>query len=190
MSMASDGPDGVEERPEVAVDVISDAVTELRVCEQFDSFYRRELPALVALARSLSGSAYADDIAQEAMLAAFRRWDAVSRLDVPAAWVRRVCANRAVSVLRRRAVEGRGLLRLAQRDRGEPLDDGSAEFWTEVRRLPRRQAQVVALHYIYQLSVTEVAGTLGCAEGTVKSHLFRARATLAARLSEPTEGIS
>ena len=100
----------------------ADAVVELRVAEEFDVFYRREMPALVAFARSLSGSASADDIAQDAMLAAYRRWDTVSRMDVPVAWVRRVCANRAISTLRRRAVEVRGLHRLLlQREPGEPL---------------------------------------------------------------------
>ena len=40
----------------------------------FDDFYRAELPRLVALARALCGAATADDVAQEAMLAAYRRW--------------------------------------------------------------------------------------------------------------------
>jgi RNA polymerase sigma-70 factor, ECF subfamily len=165
----------------------TDAVVELRVAESFDAFYRRELPALVAFARSLSGSAAADDIAQDAMLAAYRRWDHVSRLDLPVAWVRRVCANRAVSVLRRRAVEVRGLRRLlTQREPvGEPLPDEHEAFWAQVRQLPHRQAQVIALHYVYDLGVAEIALTLGCAEGTVKSHLFRGRATLASRLGQP-----
>lgn len=190
MTRAVEGPNGVEDRPDVVASDVGAAVTELRVTEGFDTFFRREMPALVAFARSLSGSASADDIAQEAMLAAYRRWDAVSRMDVPAAWVRRVCANRAVSTLRRRAVEARGLLRLVQNDRGEPLREEYEDFWSEVRRLPRRQAQVIALHYVYDLGVAEIAQTLGCAEGTVKSHLFRARATLAGRLGEPTEGHS
>jgi RNA polymerase sigma-70 factor (ECF subfamily) len=56
-------------------------------------------------------------------------------------------------------------------------------FWAEVRRLPRRQAQAVALHYIYDLGVAEIASTLGCAEGTVKVHLSRGRAALGSRLN-------
>ena len=191
MTKAVEEPQGVEAlRDDVPDDLPGgrpDHVDELRVAERFDTFYRREMPALVAFARSLSGSASADDIAQDAMLAAYRRWDAVSQMDVPAAWVRRVCANRSVSTFRRRTVEARGLLRLAGRDRGEPLLDEYEEFWTEVRQLPRRQAQVIALHYVYDLGVAEIARTLGCAEGTVKSHLFRGRTALADRLGERTE---
>jgi RNA polymerase sigma-70 factor, ECF subfamily len=44
---------------------------------------------------------------------------------------------------------------------------------------------VVALHYIYDLDVAGIAATLGCAQGTVKAHLFRARAALAKRLNQP-----
>jgi RNA polymerase sigma-70 factor, ECF subfamily len=160
-------------------------VFELEPAPSFDAFYRRELPGLLALARALSGSASADDIAQEAMLVAYRHWDTVSTLDVPAAWVRRVCANRCVSTLRRRAVESRALLRLGSRREASPgLSETHEEFWAEVRRLPRRQAQVIALHYIYDLGVAEVASTLGCAEGTVKVHLFRARSVLAERIAQ------
>ena len=157
-------------------------VFEVRRAETFEAFYRREMPALVAFAAALSGSACAEDIAQETMLAAYRRWEAVSGLDAPAAWVRRVCANRCVSALRRRSVEARSVLRLGSR-RGEPpaIVEDHEQFWSEVRQLPRRQAQVIGLYYIYDLSVLEIAATLGCAQGTVKSHLSRARAALAGR---------
>ena len=160
--------------------------------ETFDAFYRRELPDLVAFAAALAGPAAADDIAQDAMLVAYRRWDTVSVMDVPAAWVRRVCANRAVSSLRRRGVEVRALLRLSARrpDEPPPLDGDAAAFWGEVRRLPRRQAQAVALFYVYDLGVAEIARTLGCAEGTVKVHLSRGRAALADRLGSTVEGDS
>lgn len=166
----------------------SDAVFDHAPVETFDVFYARELPGLVAFAGALSGSACAEDIAQEAMLAAYRRWDVVSRFDVPTAWVRRVCANRAVSTLRRRAVETRALLRLgSRRDVGESMDGEHAAFWAEVRRLPRRQAQVIALHYLYDLGVAEIAATLACAEGTVKVHLSRGRTALALRFDRPSE---
>jgi RNA polymerase sigma factor (sigma-70 family) len=181
---------GAELRPSAVVelDVVELGVVELGVVEPFDVFYRRELPRLVAFAAALSGSSSADDIAQEAMLAAYRRWDVVARLDLPAAWVRRVCANRAVSVLRQRAVEARALLRLgSRRPAAEPLAHEHETFWAEVRQLPRRQAQVIALHYIYDLGVAEVAATLGCAEGTVKVHLSRGRAALALRLDPSAE---
>ena len=163
-------------------------VVELASAETFDSFYLRELPGLVLLARALTGSAYADDVAQEAMLEAYRRWDDVRGFESPTGWVRRVCANKAVSGLRRREVEARALLRWrAQRPMPVAMPGDAEEFWCQVRRLPKRQAQSVALFYLYDLSVSEVAATLGCSQGSVKVHLSRGRAALAARLGESAE---
>ena len=50
-----------------------------------------------------------------------------------------------------------------------------ADFWRAVRSLPRRQAQAIALYYLEDLSVAEVARVLGTAEGTVRKHLFEGR---------------
>ena len=126
----------------------------------FDAFYRTELPRLVALARALCGSTLAEDVAQEAMLAAYRKWRQVSDLQHPAGWVRRTCAN------------------LASRPEAAPLDTSDEEFWEAVHRLPSRQAQAVALRYVYELDIAEIAETLEISEGSVKQHLSRARARL------------
>lgn len=157
--------------------------------ESFEAFYAREYRALVAFAYALTGSrTHAEEIAQEAMLTAYRRWDEVGRLDVPHAWVRRTCANMATSLVRRRIVEARGLLTLrSRRPEVAELDAEDTWFWTEVRRLPRRQAQCIALTYVYGCSVAEVANVLGCSAGTIKSHLARGRQKLAARLDEQAE---
>lgn len=159
---------------------------DLPFAESFDVFYVREFPRLVALAHALTGSrTHAEDIAQEAMLACYRRWDEVRTLDLPAAWVRRVCSNLATSHVRRRIVEARALLRLGSRPVAvAELDADDGEFWAAVRRLPRRQAQCIALSYVYGASVAEAAAVLGCAEGTVKVHLSRGRARLAEALGE------
>ena len=60
------------------------------------------------------------------------------------------------------------------------VDD--TEFWRAVRSLPRRQAQVIALHYLEDRSVLEVAKILEIAEGTVKKHLHDGRLALVRRL--------
>lgn len=144
----------------------------------FDDFYRTELPRLVALARGLCPPSLAEDVAQEAMLVAYRKWRTVADLDRPDLWVRRVCANLAVSSFRRRMVEVRALARLAGRREPEPLSDATEELWAAVRGLPRRQAQSAALRFVYDLPIADIAVVLGCSEGTVKQHLSRARAAI------------
>ena len=154
--------------------------------EPFDSFYRREIRRFVGLAYALSGSRLAaDDIAQEAMLAAYRKWDQVGRLDSPAGWVRRVVSNQAVSATRRRIAEAKGLSRLAARRTVSDLPEIPAEsdwIWREVRRLPKRQIQVIALRYYDELSLSEIAEVLDCSKETANTHLRRARQTLDRRL--------
>jgi RNA polymerase sigma-70 factor (ECF subfamily) len=144
----------------------------------FDDFYRAELPRLVALARVLCGAALADDVAQEAMLAAYRRWNVVGDLERPEMWVRRTCSNLAVSQYRRRMVELRAVTRLARRPQPAPLQPADDDFWAAVQELPRRQAQAAALRYLYGLDVADIARTLEITEGSVKQHLSRARAHL------------
>jgi RNA polymerase sigma factor (sigma-70 family) len=149
----------------------------------FDDFYVAELPRLIALARGLAPAHLAEDVAQEAMLVAYRRWRDISELERPDLWVRRTCVNLAVSQFRRRMVELRVTAKLAGR-RQPPveLSDQGEEFWAAVRGLPNRQAQAAALRFVYDMPLAEIATTLGTSEGTVKQHLSRARRSLAAAL--------
>lgn len=154
--------------------------------EPFEVFYRREFRGIVALSFALSGSGHAaEDVAQEAFLAAHARWGEIGCYDNPVSWVRRVAINKAASASRRRFAESRALIRLSgRRDSGvASLEAPDEEFWREVRRLPQRQTQVVTLHYLFDLSVADVAATLQISEGAVKAHLHRARAALAQSLA-------
>ena len=151
----------------------------------FDDLYQREYRPLVAFAYALSGSwGSAEELAQDAFLAAFRDWERVRSYSVPEAWLRRAVANRSVSRWRRLASESRALIRIAHRpERAGELELGlDDEFWAAVRALPRRQAEVVTLHYLEDRTVDEIAAVLDIAAGTVKVHLHRARAALAAAL--------
>lgn len=153
--------------------------------ESFESFYRREFREVVGLAYALSGSRLgAEDLAQEAFIAAHRKWDRIGGYDKPGAWVRRVVANKAVSGFRRKAAEAKALARLAgQRHQPMPeLEPQDEEFWRTVRRLPDRQAQAISLFYIEDRPVAEIGEILGCSPATAKVHLFRGRQALAAKL--------
>lgn len=156
----------------------------------FEALYVREFAAVAALAYVLSGSrSAAEELAQDAFLAAHRRWGEIAQYDDPAAWIRRVCANRSTSLIRRRVKEAQAAARLAsQRVLPDVLPPDDSAFWQAVRRLPRRQAQVVALFYLEDRPIEEIARILECAEGTVKVHLHRAREALATDLGGNNSG--
>ncbi len=147
---------------------------------------------MIGLAYALSGSrAAAEDLAQEAFLAAHRQWDKVGSYDKPQAWVRRVVANMSVSLFRRKMREAKALARMRGSEAYLPaLPAEDEEFWRHVRALPKRQAQVIALHYLEDRSVADIAEVLDCAENTVKVHLHKGRARLAERLGLELGGTS
>ena len=71
----------------------------VRAVPAFGEFYRREYPAGTGLAYVLCRSrTTAEELTQEAFTAAFRRWGEVSQMDSPEGWVRKVVADRSVSV--------------------------------------------------------------------------------------------
>jgi RNA polymerase sigma-70 factor (sigma-E family) len=155
--------------------------------EVFEEFYVREYPAVVGLAYALSGSRWgAEDLAQDAFMAAHRDWDRIGAYDNPGAWVRRVVANLSVSAFRRRVAEAKALARtpFGHETSLPDLAVGDPEFWAAIRALPRRQAQVVALYYLEDRSVAEVAEILDVTPGTVKRHLHDGREALGRRLRE------
>jgi RNA polymerase sigma-70 factor (ECF subfamily) len=160
------------------------------VTVDFELFYAQTGRRMLSLAHSLTGSwSDAEDLVQEAYAAAHRKWSVVGGYDDPAAWVRRVVTNRAISRWRRLGREVNLRQRLAARvdpttREAEPVDE---RFWEAVRALPRQQMAVVVLHYVEDQSVNAIAALLGCAAGTVKTQLFRARRTLADRLDAQIE---
>jgi RNA polymerase sigma-70 factor (ECF subfamily) len=161
--------------------------------EDFDSFYAREYASMVALAFVLSGSRWAaEDLAQEAFLVAHQDWDRIGGYERPGAWLRHVVMNLSASAFRRRVAEAKALARIAlgQTPSVYEMPEESADFWNAVRSLPRRQAQVIALHYLEDLSIAEVAAILGTAEGTIKKHLHDGRRALARRLGVGDQEVS
>lgn len=151
----------------------------------FDSFCQSERPRLFALVAAVAGWDEADDLTQEVLVRAQRSWDQVGTYDRPDLWLRRVAINLASSTRRRWRVEQRAMDRLARQRRPAPeTPEPDPELWRAVRRLPARQAQIVGLHYLDDLTHAEIAGVLGISEATVRVHLHRARLTLARQLGE------
>lgn len=152
----------------------------------FEDFFDAQYRPLLALATALCGSAaIGEDVVQDALFSASRQWQKLSTYDDPAQWARGVVVRRSSNVRRGRFREARAVRRLAGRRDVTPVAlpqlEGDA-FWNAVRALPRRQRECVVLHYLDDLTTSEIASTLGIAEPTVRVHLHAARNALAAAL--------
>lgn len=150
----------------------------------FDGFYRAHYAPVVRLAYSLTGSrSIAEELAQEAFVAAHGRWAQLYGFDRPDLWVRRVVINRSISYRRREATERRALEHLPHDPCVSPDPELHDErLWAAMRELSPRQAEALALFYVEDQPLSEVAKILGLGEETVKTHLKRGRAALAAKL--------
>ena len=159
----------------------------------FEEMYRREIRAMIAVATALCGSrSVGEEVAQEAMLRAYRDWDTIGGLDRPGAWVRRVVINLAIDVRRRAGRERTVLRRLRPVESTTDSMFGSdPEFWKAVGSLPARQRIAVVLRYVDDLSIEQIGEVMEISPGTAKSTLFAARQSLAGQLgAEMTHGVN
>ena len=156
----------------------------------FEHFYRQEYAPVLQVTFALTGDRQrAADVTHDAFAVALSRWATVASYDRPDLWVRRVAINRAISMRRRRLNEAVSGRRWQARQRLAADDDpgSDADVWSLVRRLPARQASVVVLTYIGDMSAAQVAAVLGFSEAMAKTHLLRAKRTLASWLGDDDE---
>lgn len=121
----------------------------------------------------------AEDIAQEAFLAAIRRLDRFDRRRPFGPWVHRIAVNRAIDWTRARALRAESgpapLESLpARSDPGsgdDPREQGLAEA---IGALSAEHRAVIAMRYVLEMSPGEIAAELGLPRGTVNSRLRRA----------------
>ena len=150
-----------------------------------------EILGLRRLAFAHTGSwTAAEDLVQDILAAAYRRWDHVRRDREPVAWARRAVLNRSASWHRSRGRERRALTRVAGRAEVAGPDDPTfedPELWSAIRSLSERQIEVVLLLWFEDLSAREVGVVLGCSEETVRTHWRRTRDHLARALGEQEE---
>jgi RNA polymerase sigma factor (sigma-70 family) len=138
--------------------------------DSFGAFYRREYDPAVRLAWLLTGSRpVAEDVTQDAMAAVYRAFE---RIASPSAYLRRAVVNTARSWHRdeHRHQERSTLL---ARERST-VDARDAELLDAIARLPYRQRVVIVARYWGGWSEAEIAQSLACRPGTVKSLASRA----------------
>ncbi len=153
--------------------------------EDFSSFVAARRPALLRVARSITGDAHAaEDLVQSALVSVLPRWGGLRERRAADAYVHRAMVNQHTSWHRQpwrhreRCVD-----ELPEPVSAEPAahDD---DLWPLVRALPAQQRAAVVLRYYEGLSVADTAQVLGCTTGTVKSNTSRGLAALR-RLVDP-----
>ncbi len=154
----------------------------------FREVFRVSYSRLVVQLYGVTGdAAEAEDLVQEAFVRAAAAGRRFIELDNHEAWLRRV----AINLQRSRWRKQRNFFRIRDRVAARPTDLPALEDRLDViealRGLPAGQREVVALFYLADLGVAEVALTLRIAEGTVKSRLSRGRDALALALADKEE---
>jgi RNA polymerase sigma-70 factor, ECF subfamily len=143
-----------------------------------EELFRREWPrAYRAAYLVVHDAAAAEDIAQEAFLAAVRSIDRFDRRRPFGPWMHRIVVNRAIDVTRARALR-REVDAAAAHAAEAPPDPPSSplpdDVVTALAGLSPEHRAVVVLRFVFDYTPGEIARALDMPRGTVNSRLRRA----------------
>jgi len=154
----------------------------------FEQIVALEASNLFRVASAIVGPGDANDMTQEAFVQAWRSLRKLRRPDQFLPWVRKILLNKCLNHLRDRSRHRTVSLDLTPTDPVQPRDpDRALDIAEALSMLPARQRAVVALHYVADLPIREVARQLGIPQGTAQSRLHGALRTLRSVLREETQ---
>jgi RNA polymerase sigma-70 factor (sigma-E family) len=159
---------------------------------EFHDFFERHYAELARLAHLLTGEKdVADDLAADALVALWQRWDRLRAAQHPVAYARGVVANLARQWTRSRGRERRRIALFWSLD-AEHVDGPDVAVVQDVRaaltRLPFRKRACVVMRHALDLSEKDTAAALGISVGTVKSQTSKGMAELKRLLGADTVG--
>ena len=160
--------------------------------DAFEAFVAARSRHLLHAAHLLTGDRHgAEDLLQTALTKAYLRWDRIDS-DDPEGYVRRTMVNAHTDWWRRKPWREQPTERLPE----TRVPDGSSAYEERsavldaLATLSARQRAVVVLRYYEGLSEAEIAATLGCSTGTVKSAASRAMAKLRVHPGLASSGVA
>ena len=164
------------------------------MADGFDAFVLARGQALLRFAHVLCGDAHlAEDLVQEVLGRAHRRWERIERMEAPEAYVRRAIVREFLSWRRRRSSTEAVVADVPDRPSGHDAAQQLAardEMRTLLAGLPRARRAVLVLRFYDDLPDDEIAAMLGCSPSTVRAHASRALAKLRIALQDrPTVGV-
>ena len=155
---------------------------------EFEEVFRSAYPSVLRTAfLVLHDRGRAEEVTQDGFLRLYERWARAVTYDHPVAWVRKVVVRDAI---RRAERERRQRPTLVLVDRGSSDRIRDLDLLQAVSGLPPRQRAAVALFYLDDRPVDEVADLMEVSAATVRQHLFQARGRLSEVLGDLDRGVS
>jgi RNA polymerase sigma-70 factor (ECF subfamily) len=164
------------------------AVPEVGAASVFEEFFLAQHERLFQALYLLTGDrSEADDLAQEALLRAYERWDRVGAMESPAGYVYRTALNLHRSQLRRLIVRARRVFAsIPAEDLSGPVA-ASQDVRRALAQLPRGQRDALILVGWLGLGSEEAGRVLGIDASSVRGRLHRGRASLRDQLGDHDE---
>lgn len=154
--------------------------------DNFEDLFRElYIPAYTVALRLLGDPQEAEDAACEALARTAASWHRLRALPHQRAWVLRVTANVAVDLFRKR----RPVRPDTETGRAAGSPDDRLVLAGALRRLPRRQREVLVLRFLADMTEVEVAGLLEISRGAVKQHCRRGLVRLRELIGSPFEEV-
>jgi RNA polymerase sigma factor (sigma-70 family) len=157
---------------EMAVGAVEDQTT------SFEDFFERECDGLFGLLVLVTGDRQeAEDLAQDAFVAIWERWDRVSTVDNPGGYLHRTAMNAFRKRYRRAEILRRVTGSVAGRTTA-PAVDTSLEFDETLRSLTPRQRAALVLTELLGYNASEAASMLGVKASTIGALKHQAKTSL------------
>jgi len=178
--------------------------------EAFETLVRRHGPAVLGyLVKMTRNKDHADDLFQETFQKVHEH-AATFTGDNLLPWVFKIATNTAIGRWRREKKHAAISLSSSRRcgdsehcpslastlastvpepDQQAELDEKRRQVRAALQTLPRQQRAALILNYYHSLSYKQIAESLGCSVGAVRTHLFRALKKMAAILPDPAGGV-
>ena len=167
--------------------------------QAFDELMGYFYPRMLRMAYLISGShADSEDIVQETFVLCWMNRKKIKEPECFSSWLYKTLTREAWRVCKKNrreqpvedvyGADGReepGSAQVLDEILARSRDD---ELYKAIRNLPVKQRTAVVFHYFNQMTTKEIAGIMGCLEGTVKSRLYTARANLKKQLMEQNAG--
>jgi RNA polymerase sigma-70 factor, ECF subfamily len=155
----------------------------------FEEFYRGEFPNLVrAMFLLVPDDDEAEELAQEAMVRVYERWDRVGPMESPGGYVYQVAVNLNRRRIRSLAVRARRLLTVSAGLHHVPPPESGRDLAEAIASLSTRLREAFMLVDWLGMSSEEAGRILRIAPASVRSRVHRARSELRERLALREDG--